>query len=250
MLRNLKVGTKLFVILLAPMLVIVGLVAVGVRDRRSVANDAKRVEDVSSFGLVGNELQSQLEAEELYTAVVAASRGATGTSDLAAQRIRTDAALARYQDAINKLDQGPSDGALALSIGLAKTRLSNLGPTRLTFDTGTTEPFSVSDIYTGDSGLVSAVVGVNAVLAGEANGRDLLRGLDGMSRIEQLQAAVVGKATLVIGAAQRGAFTDANVRSSARTARRTPVPPRPHRTSTGPRRAWSEAAPPPSRSRQ
>ena len=107
MLRNLKVGTKLFVILLAPMIVIVALVAVGVRDRRASSSDAARVEDLSSFALVGGDLISQLQVEQLRSGVYSASRGATGRAELDQQRTLTDAAIARYQAAITKLDPGP-----------------------------------------------------------------------------------------------------------------------------------------------
>ena len=86
MLRNLKVGTKLFVILLAPVVVIVALVAVGVRDRRADASDAARVEELSSFALVGTDLVSQLQVEQIRSALYSASRGATGRTELDAQR--------------------------------------------------------------------------------------------------------------------------------------------------------------------
>ena len=56
--------------------------------------------------------------------------------------------------------------------------------------------------------MTSALVGVNATLAGEADQSDLLRGLDGMSRVEQIRAAMVDQAMLLVGAAQKGAFTD------------------------------------------
>src|SRR6478735_1326120 len=205
MLRNLKVGTKLFVILLAPMIVIVALVGVGASDRRDASNAASRVEALSSFALAGNDLQVQVSAEELYTAVVASSNNTAGRDELDAQRAKTDAAIDRYQSALASLDQGDPKGSLAGSIGLVRSRVAQLKSNRLSLDNSGPQAYQITEPY-GD--VISALVAVNATLAGEADQSDLLRGLDGMSRTEQLRAAMVDQAALLVGAAQRGAFTD------------------------------------------
>lgn len=205
MLRNLKVGTKLFVILLAPMIVIVALVAVGVRDRRASSADAARVEQLSSFALVGSDLVSQLQGEELRSAVYSASRGTTGRTELDQQRIRTDAAIARYQSAITKLDAGPRSGSLSASVDLAKSRLNSIRGVRGAVDSSLSQPYTVAELF-GD--VISSFVGVNSSLTGEANDPVLLRGLDAVSRVEQLREAQTAQATLLTAAAQSGGFTD------------------------------------------
>ena len=205
MLRNLKVGTKIFVILLAPMIVIVALVAVGVSDRRSSSSDAARVEELSSFALVGGDLISQLQVEQLRSGVYSASRGATGRAELDDQRARTDAAIARYQSAITKLDPGPKSGSLSASIDLAKSRLNSIRGVRGAVDSSLSQPYTVTELF-GD--VIGSFVGVNASLTGEANDPGLLRGLDAMSRVDQLREAQNQQATLLVAAAQAGGFTD------------------------------------------
>jgi signal transduction histidine kinase len=205
MLRNLKVGTKLFVILLAPMLVIVALVAVGVRDRRADAADATRVEDLSSFALVGADLVSQLQVEQIRSAMFSASRGNNGRTDLDSQRARTDAAINRYQTALEKLDPGPESGSLSANLELARTRLNSIRGLRGQVDSSLSQPYTVTELY-GDA--ISSFVGVNSSLTGEANDPDLLRGLDAMARVEQLREAQSAQAALIVAASQSGGFTD------------------------------------------
>jgi signal transduction histidine kinase len=205
MLRNLKVGTKLFVILLAPVVVIVALVGVGVRDRRSDAHDAAKVEELSSFALVGTDLVSQLQVEELYSAVYTASRGQMDRTELDQQRTRTDAALARYQAALVDLTPPSEDSSLGPNLKLAQNRLGNIKGIRGAVDSSLTQPYAVEELF-GD--VISSFVGVNAALAGEADASQLLRGLDARSRIEQVREAQNAQATLLVGAAQSGGFTD------------------------------------------
>ncbi len=205
MLRNLKVGTKLFAILLAPIVVIVALVGVGVRDRRASAADAARVESLSSFALVGTDLVNQLQIEQLRSAVYTGSRGQAGRTELDEQRVRTDAAVARYQQALEQLDPGPKDGSLAVNANLARNRLNSLRGLRGAVDSSLTQPYAVAELF-GD--VIGSFVGVNASLAGEANDPTLLRGLDAMARVEQIREAQNAQATLLVAAAEAGGFTD------------------------------------------
>ena len=205
MLRNMKVGTKLLAILLAPTIVIVALVAVGVRDRRAAADDAARVEDLSTYALAVSDLQAHVEREQLLSAVVSAGGDEAARAELDKQRDRTDAALARYRDATERVATGQKGDALSQAAGVAETRLSNLSAIRRTIDDSPNQPYSVALIY-GD--VVDTVVGVNATLAGYADDSELLKGLDAMARLEQLRGRQVNQATLLVGAAQKGAFTD------------------------------------------
>ena len=70
MLKNLKVGTKLFAILVAPVLVLIALAYVGVNQRLSDANDAKRVQQLTEFAGTNADLIKELELESLYSAQV------------------------------------------------------------------------------------------------------------------------------------------------------------------------------------
>ncbi len=212
MLRNLKVGTKLFVILLAPMLVILSLVAVGVSDRRATAANAQKAAEVATFAQAGTDLQAQLELEQVYTGMLSGSREQKGQDELAAQRERTDAAVERWNSIAASIDQSANDGQLAATIKQVQSGLSNLGQVRRSFDQGGTQPYSVSTIYGGQ---VKPLLTVNAILTGQASDQDFMQGLDASSRVQQEQAALADQSAILIGAAERGAFTGAGLQNSA-----------------------------------
>jgi len=78
MLKNFKVTTKLVAILVAPVVVLIALAYVGVNQRLSDANAAKRVQQLTEFAGTNADLMNELELESVYSAQVGASLGAHG----------------------------------------------------------------------------------------------------------------------------------------------------------------------------
>ena len=70
MLKNMRVGTKLAGILVAPLLVLGILAGVGVRDRSARADDARRAERLAEVVAQTAAASHQLQLEELRAAVV------------------------------------------------------------------------------------------------------------------------------------------------------------------------------------
>ena len=104
---------------------------------------------------------------------------------------RTDAAVARYEDAASRLDTGASDSQVAANLRAVESAVDNLGAMRRSFDQPDVEPYSVGLSY---ATIITPLVKTNAVLSGEADDRDLLRGLDAASRPERSEAPREGRA--------------------------------------------------------
>ncbi len=100
MLKNLKVGTKLFAILVPPVLVLLYLASVGVRDRLDTSAAATRVGELTSFAEKDMDFMYALQVEGVYSAQYMASKKEAGKAELDAARTKTDAALSAYKDAV------------------------------------------------------------------------------------------------------------------------------------------------------
>ena len=92
MLKNMKVGTKLIAVLVAPVLVLVILASIGVSQRLDTATQAKRVEELAQMAAADANLANEIQREAVYSAAYMASGGKTWTDELATQRKATDTA--------------------------------------------------------------------------------------------------------------------------------------------------------------
>ena len=63
MLKNLKIRTKLIAVLAAPLIVLVVLAGLGIRDRLSSADDAQAVQRLSELRIASAELTHQIQLE-------------------------------------------------------------------------------------------------------------------------------------------------------------------------------------------
>ena len=80
MLKNLKVGTKLVAILVAPVLVLLLLAFVGVNQRLNEASEAQRVSELTDFTASSARLVKELQLEGFYSAVYASMRSSPRVS--------------------------------------------------------------------------------------------------------------------------------------------------------------------------
>ena len=86
MLKNMKVGTKLFAVLAAPVLVLLILGYQGVSQRRTTASNTARVEQLAQMAAVNADLAHQLQREAIYSAGYMASAGTQWKPELQKQR--------------------------------------------------------------------------------------------------------------------------------------------------------------------
>src|SRR5215831_6528012 len=96
--KNLKVGTKLVAILVAPFAVLILLAVIGVQQRIDVANAATRVQQLTTLAQADANIAAELQKEGINSAAYTASKTAEGKSELDAQRAKTDAARQAFED--------------------------------------------------------------------------------------------------------------------------------------------------------
>ena len=81
MVKNWKVGTKLFAIVVVPIIALLALTYIGVQDRRAVASQAGRVGELTQFAAAAQDLATQIEYEGVYSvAYMASSNEVAGTA--------------------------------------------------------------------------------------------------------------------------------------------------------------------------
>lgn len=174
MLKNLKVGTKLVAILLAPVLVLIALAVVGVRQRLADASDAKRVEELTLFAKEDASLVQALQLEGLYSAVYASTNKVQGKALLDEQRQKTNEAQARYEKSRDEVAPGNDSQAIKDALKQADNRLKSLPTIRKSVDAIQTDASRLVDDYFSTT---SDLLSVNRAVAQAVNDPALARGL-------------------------------------------------------------------------
>lgn len=205
MLRNVKVGTKLLAILATPLLVILVLVTVGVRERLTERASAQRIEQLTLLATTTADYANQLQIEATWATAVAASRGVSGTIELANQREKTDAAADRFRDAVQRVDPSSDGEALATSVQTLDNRLVSLDQARADFAPGGQPAYLVAQNYTN---AVDGLFDLNAALGQTSNDTHLLRSLSTMTALERIKQAHGELATQLIPPGYQGGFVD------------------------------------------
>ena len=117
LLRNMKMSTKLFTVLAAPVAVLLLLSIIGVTSRRSEANDANRIKQLSEFVQVDSNLVNELQKEAIWSAAymstidenlnVDQAKKDEYAGQLDAQRQKTDAGPGRLRNGGRQDQPGP-----------------------------------------------------------------------------------------------------------------------------------------------
>lgn len=160
MFRNMKVGTKLLAVALAPLLVLVVLAGLGIRERLQDADQAEAVEAQARLASADNAVIHQLQRERIYSAwlmasaTVGASEQTLSTirADLDEQRSATDEALATAQPLLSGT-AGSSD-AMVASQTATEGRLGDLAVVRQSVDANQVDASVALDIFAQTIGLV------------------------------------------------------------------------------------------------
>ena len=155
MLTNMKVTTKLFAILAAPVLVMLVLAYVNVRERRTEARKAEHVVDVAGFVGATTDLLQQVEIEGLHAARFSgsAARSTNGDGDaailgeLTAQQASTDDAYAAFRDKTSVVDAATNGQAVRDAIGDVQERFDGLEKTRQSVREQTYDGLAIAKSY-------------------------------------------------------------------------------------------------------
>lgn len=201
MLKNLKVGTKLIVILVAPVIVLVGLAWVGARQRIDSADTAGRVGELTQFAGTAGNLGFELQMEGLYSTEFTASLGAQGQAEMKAQRTKTDAARKAYEDAVKTYNPGQDNAAVQEALKRADGRLGSLQTNRNSVDAISNDPINVVEQY---ANLVESLLLVNQSISRTITEPDLTRDFESYVNVQAIgytrsTEAMFGTAVVTVG---------------------------------------------------
>jgi len=203
MLRNLKVGTKLFAILVAPVLVLLAVSYVGVKQRLSEASDAQRVQDLTAFVDENSEFIKELELEGLYSAQFAASAGTIDRGPLVAQRAKTDAALASFNTSNETVDPGRDAPAVKDALKQSDNRIKQLKTIRNSVDGVQNDALGLVDQY---KSATDDMLSVSRAVAQSVNDPALARGLASYVNLAQVTVDEAHTASLLAISSQVGFY--------------------------------------------
>ncbi len=203
MLKNMKVGTKLIAVLVAPVLVLLILGYVGVSQRLSTASTTQRVEQLANMAAVNADLAHQLQRESIYSAAYMASAGTQWQPELAAQRKATDAAVTQYNDTLKKVNPGKESSDLNKDVSAVNSAIGNLDTQRRSVDgLETPAPTAIGQYDSASTDLSQ----LDTALAAAANDPQLARGLTTFANLNAVKAAEANEAALSVALVQAGQF--------------------------------------------
>lgn len=219
MLKNLKVGTKLIAILVAPVVVLVLLAAIGVRERLDVAQKADRVFDFAQLANADYRLATELEKEGIYSAQYMASNKAKGKAALDEQRTKTNAARAAFDEAAKNAEQRlelqdtegnteeekrvKANRDLSQKIKAAQGRLQGLNTSRVSVDARQTD--SINSVEQNFNA-AKALYEVNSAIGNQIEEPSLARKFQTFKNMQKVISDRANEAMLHSAVAQVKAF--------------------------------------------
>lgn len=214
MFKNLKVGTKLLAVALAPLLVLVVLAGLGIRERLDEAQQAEAVESQARLAAVDNSLVHELQRERVYSAwlMAAATAGASEESlasiraDLDEQRVRTDEAMAEAAPLIG--DTAGADDAMSASMTATSGRLDDLAVVRQSVDANQVDASVALDIY---AQTIALVLDLNEGISEVTQDPSLAVPLQDSVTLARLAEAEGALSGLITNVLVRGDVTEAEV---------------------------------------
>ncbi|MEI7591587.1 MAG: nitrate- and nitrite sensing domain-containing protein [Actinomycetes bacterium] len=205
MLKNMKVGTKLIAVVIAPVLVLVVLAGMGVTQRLDTATAAKRVEQLAEMAAVSANLSHELQNESVLSAASIASGGKQWADELHAQQALTDQAVAQYEASLAAANPSADSAELATSVAAVSDQLALLAGLRESIASGT---IGATEMTTGFVAMSDDLTALSATIAQGADDPTLARGLATFAGMNRLKASQANEAALSVGIAQAGYFPD------------------------------------------
>jgi len=194
MLKNMKVGTKLIAVLVAPVLVLVILASIGVSQRLDTASSAQRVEQLSEMAAIDANLANEIQREAIYSAAYMASGGTSWKDELANQRKATDSANAAYTSAITRINPGKDSDDLKKAVAAVADRLNKLDTQRRSVDGIETETSKTIEQFVGVSSTSRTLASLDTAIAQATDDPALSRGLTTFANLNLLKTAHANQA--------------------------------------------------------
>ena len=185
MLKNLKVGTKLVAILVAPVLVLVLLAFVGVPPApgRGVGGPAGRGAHRLHRGR-RSLLIKELQLEGLYSAVYSSTNKTGARTSSTTQRQATDGALAAYRESLETVQPGRDEETVEEAVKQADNRLERLDISRKSVDSIQSDAMSLVEGYENTT---RTLLDVNIAVMNSVDDPELARGLQVVNNLSTVQ---------------------------------------------------------------
>jgi methyl-accepting chemotaxis protein len=146
-LADLRVRTKLLVLVILPLLALCYFTAVGVAERAASVRDATRLEGLVAIATRISALVHETQRERGSTGLFLASGGKRFGAELRAQRARTDHRLAELRSFVDSAGTSRTDD-LGEALAASLLRLEELGALRADVDREEVEPADAITYYT------------------------------------------------------------------------------------------------------
>ncbi len=203
MLKNMKVGTKLIAVLVAPVLVLLILGYVGVSQRLSTSSTTQRVEQLANMAAVNADLAHQLQRESVYSAAYMASAGTQWKPQLDTQRKATDSAVSTYNSTLKKVDPQKASSDLNKDVTAVNSALAELPTQRSSVDgLETPAPTAIAQYDSASTDLAQ----LNTAIAAAANDPELARSLTTFANLNAVKAAEANEGSLSVALVQAAQF--------------------------------------------
>ncbi len=169
MLARLGLRVKVLLILLPPMVALAVLSADLMLEKRRVMADMTRFEQLASFAIDASTLVQELQKERGATGVFVGSKGQSFRAELAAQRARTDQAMAPFDRRITELLALGLAPDLAETLHTARDAAAHLVARRRDFDALTVSADQATGAYTATIAAILAPVPAMGELTRDAH---------------------------------------------------------------------------------
>ncbi len=207
MLRNMKVGTKILTVLVAPLLVLGVLAGLGVQERLADADSAQDVEQFTVVASADSATVHELQLERMLTAEYLGSGGQLGGEDLVRQREATDEAVSGLEPQLAGIDLASASGGMREVVAGVQDRLDGLADLRASVDAS----LSTQAAMEGYGRTTDSLLALNTEIGASIAVPELAQSFNdyvALSKAKEASATVVAGLTGVLAA---GGFSDGDL---------------------------------------
>jgi signal transduction histidine kinase len=202
MIRNLPIRTKLFAILIAPLIALTILASVGIGTSLARKVQAEHLADEAAVAVSLSQLVHELQGERDVSAGWVAGNGAVEKSGVIAQRVAVDKALASFRRGVQGLDVHESRFHDTLALVLPELSKLNEGRKEIVDKPDATASATLERY----SGIIERLLAVNHEVVGETDDQTLIGHVAAFASLAQLKEATSLERGVSNAAAATGRF--------------------------------------------